>query len=107
MAVPAEWRSRRLRTPGRCYEAAGNNSFDLECTYTEGRALGPGGWVPHAWITDPDGGAIDLAWDKPADEYFGLAIPEEIVARAQIKLGLFGPLLPVIVHELGWAPHPR
>lgn len=102
--VPPEWRSRRLQTPGRCYEAAGNNAFGSGCTYTEGRALGPGGWVPHAWITDPEGGVIDLAWDDTADEYFGVVIPDDVVGRAQNKLGLYGPLLPVLVHELGWMP---
>lgn len=102
--VPHGWRTRRLLTPGRCYEAAGDNSQEPGFTYTEGRALASGKWIPHAWITDPEGGVIDLAWDDAADEYFGVVIPDDAVGRAQDKLGLFGPLLPVLVHELGWIP---
>lgn len=104
--VPVGWGQRRSRTPHRCYLAAGANYLSSNCLCTEGRALSATGgkWIPHAWLTDPEGEVIDLSWPEPGIEYFGVELPDEIAGPAALRLGLFGPLLPVVLHEMAWSP---
>lgn len=100
--VPVGWGRRRRRRPQRCYEAAGQHYHEADVLYTEGRALSRERWIPHAWLTRLDGQVIDLAWRVPGERYLGLSLPDEIVAEAQNRLGRYGPLLPVVIRELGW-----
>lgn len=102
--VPVGWGRRRRRRPQRCNEAAGAYFREDGVLYTEGRALSRGRWVPHAWLTGLDGHVIDLAWRVRGARYLGLQLPDEIVVKAQNRLGRYGPLLPVAIRELGWRP---
>jgi hypothetical protein len=102
--VPVGWRRRRLRSPGRCYEAAGRWSGRDGIIYTEGMARSPWGhWIAHAWLTDSAGGVIDLAWSEPSSHYFGVEIDAVAHARAAGHLGMWEPVLPTLA-AWGWEP---
>ena len=90
---------RRRRLPHRCYEAAGQWFTESDVVYTEGRALSgvTNHWVPHAWLTDVDGRAIDLAWAEPGAAYVGIQLDDRQVLRALGHLGYYGPLMPVLL----------
>lgn len=102
--VPVGWRRRRLRTPGRCYEAAGRWALLPEdVTYTEGVAIHHSGddRFCHAWLTDASGQVIDLAWSKPGKVYHGVQIPR--LTLAEVLASRWGHVLPTLVAR-GWRP---
>ena len=75
------------------------NAADLAHTdgsliYCEGFALPAGMFpVPHAWVTDGQGRAIDNTWPTPGVAYAGVPFTWDFVTMMALKNNAFGSLL--------------
>ncbi|QEC49234.1 hypothetical protein FSW04_17705 [Baekduia soli] len=109
--VPTGWGRRRNKKPHGCYASAQRWMRDPSVTYTEGVAVSAGlvgHPIAHAWLTGPDGGVIDLAWEVPGAVYLGVQIPDRIASAAFVRTsaamgGWVGELLPEVIRS-GWTP---
>lgn len=75
------------------------NSFDVAqendgYTYVEGFAFSRSLPIPfaHAWVLDREGRVIELTWDDPGREYFGIPFRTGFVTNIVWQSGYYGML---------------
>ena len=84
---------------GECFKNATMGAYEHGLLYCEGWATSPalkGLALEHAWCVDPqDMSVIDLTWNYPDAEYFGVILHMHDVAKLTIEqqvYGIFGNL---------------
>lgn len=73
-----------------CYLNAANAAISHpELTYCEGYAssLIP---VNHAWCLDPQGRVLELTWEEPGSEYYGIPFKTEFLRRQLLTQKYYG-----------------